>query len=251
MYSQFIVFPNLTQGNCPLGVQLIYNVYGFRAYLQGTVGRNAACFMVSEPTSRRLLARDAALLYGIQTYLKGPIHLWLSCLSFWTYLQATVGQRCSLLIQFLNLSPGDCKPGCSQFIWFPNLPPEDCRCQGNKLFIWLWTYFQGTVRVECSLVLRFLNLPPGNCLPGLFIRFPNLPPGDCRQELKLVFIVPRLFEEKRRDIVFGIPSFRPSVLPSVRPSVLPSFRPPNIVGTLCAQLLLQFYADSFETLQMF
>ena len=57
------------------------------------------------------------------------------------------------------------------------------------------------------------------------------------------FIVPRLFEEKRRDIVFGIPSFRPSVLPS--------FRPPNIVGTLCAQLLLQFYADSFETLQMF
>ena len=48
-------------------------------------------------------------------------------------------------------------------------------------------------------------------------------------------IVPRLFEEKRRDIVFGFPSFRP----------------PNIVGTLCAQLLLQFYAESFETLQMF
>ena len=38
---------------------------------------------------------------------------------------------------------------------------------------------------------------------------------------------------------------------SVLPSVFPSFRPPNIVGTLCAQLLLQFYADSFETLQMF
>ena len=61
--------------------------------------------------------------------------------------------------------------------------------------------------------------------------------------LFLTVFVPRLFEEKRRDIVFGIPSFRPSVLPS--------FRPPNIVGTLCAQLLLQFYADSFETLQMF
>ena len=66
-------------------------------------------------------------------------------------------------------------------------------------------------------------------------------------DLMFTHIVPRLFEEKRRDIVFGIPSFRPSV----RPSVLPSFRPPNIVGTLCAQLLLQFYADSFETLQMF
>ena len=55
------------------------------------------------------------------------------------------------------------------------------------------------------------------------------------------------FFEKRRDIVFGIPSFRPSF----RPSICPSFRPPNVVGTLCAQLLLQFYADSFETLQMF
>ena len=61
--------------------------------------------------------------------------------------------------------------------------------------------------------------------------------------LDINLIVPRLFEEKRRDIVFGFPSFRPSVFPS--------FRPPNIVGTLCAQLLLQFYADFFETLQMF
>ena len=52
-------------------------------------------------------------------------------------------------------------------------------------------------------------------------------------------IVPRLFEEKRRDIVFGLPS------------ILPSFRPPKVLCTLCAQLLLQFYADLFETLQMF
>ena len=52
------------------------------------------------------------------------------------------------------------------------------------------------------------------------------------------FIVPRLFEEKRRDMVFGFPSFRPS------------FRPPIGVCTLCKQLLLQFYSDSFETLQM-
>ena len=42
-----------------------------------------------------------------------------------------------------------------------------------------------------------------------------------------------------------------SVRPSVRPSVLTSFRPPKVLCTLCAQLLLQFYADSFETLQMF
>ena len=66
----------------------------------------------------------------------------------------------------------------------------------------------------------------------------------------MFLIVPRLFEEKRRDIVFGFPSFRPSVRPHVRPSVLPSFRPPIGVCTLCAQFLLQFYYDSFETLQM-
>ena len=47
------------------------------------------------------------------------------------------------------------------------------------------------------------------------------------------------------------PSVRPSVRPSFRPSVFPSFRPPKVLCTLCAQLLLQFYADSFETLQMF
>ena len=65
-----------------------------------------------------------------------------------------------------------------------------------------------------------------------FNRFNNVHVED---EFHVFFNVPRLFEEKRRDIVFGIPSSRP----------------PNIVGTLCAQLLLQFYADSFETLQIF
>ena len=63
--------------------------------------------------------------------------------------------------------------------------------------------------------------------------------------------VPRLFEEKRRDIVFGFPSFRPSFRPSFHLSDLPSFHPPKVLCTLCAQLLLQFYADSFETLQRF
>ena len=38
---------------------------------------------------------------------------------------------------------------------------------------------------------------------------------------------------------------------SVLPSVFPSFRPPKVQFTLCTRLLLQFSADSFETLQMF
>ena len=33
---------------------------------------------------------------------------------------------------------------------------------------------------------------------------------------RCTIVVPRLFEEKRRDTVLGFPSFRPSVCPSVR-----------------------------------
>ena len=44
-------------------------------------------------------------------------------------------------------------------------------------------------------------------------------------------------EEKREDIIFNISSFYISV-------------PTQLVGTLCAQLLLQFYTDSLEILQM-
>ena len=73
---------------------------------------------------------------------------------------------------------------------------------------------------------------------------------------------PRLFEEKRRDIVFGIPSFRPSFRPSLSTDYFLSLFPQVelshfsgfffyqsewIVGILCAHLLLQFYIDSFET----
>ena len=58
------------------------------------------------------------------------------------------------------------------------------------------------------------------------------------KEWKTVF-VPCLFEEKRRDLVFASPSFRLDVRPSFRPHIE--------VDTLWAQLLLQFYTDSFET----
>ena len=53
--------------------------------------------------------------------------------------------------------------------------------------------------------------------------------------LSLKFFFARLTEEKRGDIVFCFPSFCPL----------------QVVGTLFMQLLLQFYLDSFETLQVF
>ena len=60
---------------------------------------------------------------------------------------------------------------------------------------------------------------------------------------------PPPFRRKAEGHSFWL-SVLPSVLPSVRPSFRPSFRPPIGVCTLCAQLLLQFYSNSFETLQM-
>ena len=123
---------------------------------------------------------------------------------------------CSLFIRFLNLPAGNCLPWWNLCIRFPNLPPRDCRkgvqpyCTCSvptsrvqsarahpvlqfskrfsmgllagryRLFIKLRTYFQGTATVECRLIIRFLNLSLGNCLPGwsLFIWFANLPPGE-------------------------------------------------------------------------
>ena len=60
-----------------------------------------------------------------------------------------------------------------------------------------------------------------------------------------VFYCPPPFRRKAEGHSFWL-----SVRPSVHPSFRPSFRPPIGVCTLCAQLLLQFYSDSFETLQM-
>ena len=57
---------------------------------------------------------------------------------------------------------------------------------------------------------------------------------------------PPPFRRKAEGHSFRL-SVLPSVLPSVVPSFRPSFRPPKVLCTLCAQLLLQFYADSFET----
>ena len=145
------------------------------------------------------------------------------------------------------------------FIRFPNLPAGDyllevqpvytvskstCRglsSGGAACLYGFQTYLQGTVCWRCSLlirfpnpaagtvgIIRFLNLPPANCLPAvkhvytvseptcrglstggaaclcgfqtylqgticwrcsLFIRFPNLPAGDYLLEVQLVYTV--------------------------------------------------------------
>ena len=60
-------------------------------------------------------------------------------------------------------------------------------------------------------------------------------------EYSCKLFVPCLLEEKWGDMVFGFPRYTFSVM---RGSEF-------VVGTLWAQLLLQFWTDPFETLQVF
>ena len=62
------------------------------------------------------------------------------------------------------------------------------------------------------------------------------------QDLCISLLSPRLFEENVVHIVFDFPSFHPCFRPSVSL---------HVVATLCMQLFLQFYSNSFETLQVF
>ena len=135
-------------------------------------------YKVSEPTCRQL--SGGAFVY-----------------SFRTYLQRTVRRKCSLILLVLNLHPEDSLLGCILFYSFQTLLHGTVSGGGGgvyRLFIKLRTYLQGTARVWCNLFIRFLDLPPGNCLPGwsLFIRFQSLPPGDYRQGVQLVLLVPNL-----------------------------------------------------------
>ena len=56
---------------------------------------------------------------------------------------------------------------------------------------------------------------------------------DVSELLLNYVVITHILKERQRDIVFDIPSFCPS-------------NPTKVVGTLCAQLLPKFYADSFE-----
>ena len=120
--------------------------YGFRTYLQGTVGRECSlnvfvpnlppgdCWqrvhpecICSEPTSRGLFAGGASCFT-----VSKPSSWGLSVRGYRlfkrirTYFQGTVKNGCSLFIRFLNLPLGIYLPGWSLFIWFLNLPPGDC-----------------------------------------------------------------------------------------------------------------------------
>ena len=158
-------------------------LYGFQAYLQGTVDWGCSLFIqfpnlpqgdcqlwfslfntVSKRICRWLSVRDAACFYCFWTFLQEvqPVYTVLETTSrdlftcgaaylysFQTFLQGTVRQRCSLVIQFLNLPPGTVRIHNTNFIYSrkSNLPP------GN--FPW------------CSQCMWFPNLPSGDCRLGV------------------------------------------------------------------------------------
>ena len=81
----FIRFAYLLSGDCLPGVQAVN--------------------MVSKTTARGLSARDAACLYGFDTYLQGTV-----------------------------------SKGCSLFIWFPSPPSRRLTVRGAACFYILQTY---------------------------------------------------------------------------------------------------------------
>ena len=87
----------------------------------------------------------------------------------------------------------------------------------------------------CDNIVSNLRCKKSCCIMGIGCDFcvQALPSARCYLSNTDLF-VPRLFGEKRGDIVFGIPSFN-----------LP------VVGSLSMDIFLQLYSNSFETLQVF
>ena len=122
--SLFIRFRSLPPGDCGPGVKSV--LWYLNLLLGDCLPGLQPVFTVSEPLSRVLLVRGAAYLYDFRTYLPEMLPV----LRFQIYLQGSVGQGCSLFIQFQNLPLGACRP----------------RLQGNGF----QTYLKGTVGQECS-----------------------------------------------------------------------------------------------------
>ena len=201
--SLFMQFLNLPPGDCRPGVQSVYAVSkpasrglstrgaaclcGFLTYLQGTVHQGCSLFMrilnlppgdsppgvqsvyvVSKPASRGLSVSCAARLCVFWTNSSGLSARGAAYLSgYWTYLQGTVRQGCSLFMRFLNLPPGDCRPGLQSVYVVSKPTSRGLSARGAARLCGFWTYLQGTVRQGCSLFMQFLNLPPVDCPPGV------------------------------------------------------------------------------------
>ena len=81
------------------------------------------------------------------------------------------------------------------------------------------------------------------CMPSAYLQW-RFHSGE-RVVARGPLVVPRLFEEKWRDTVFGFPwGVARDAWRVVRGSEF-------LVGTLSPQLLPQFLSDPFETLQMY
>ena len=156
-------------------MQLVYNVS--EPTCSDCLLKVQLVYTVSKPTCRGLSAGGAVCLYGFQTYLQGTVGYRCSRLyGFQTYLQGTVCWRCSLFIRFPNFPAGDCLLEV-QFVYTVSEPT--CRglsAVGAACLYVFQTYLHGTVGWSCSLFLWFPNLPPGDCWPWVLPVYTALEP---------------------------------------------------------------------------
>ena len=102
------------------------------------------------------------------------------------------------------------------------------RCYDHALKICMW--FGYNPQTNFSYILSHFSFFLTMKVNGLWV-----PHG---RNSSYSFIVPHLFEEKRRDIVFGFPSFLPSFCPSVLPS---PYRSMYLVGATPPAVLFRFF----------
>ena len=85
----------------------------------------------------------------------------------WNLPPGTVGQGCSLYMQYQNLPPWDCRLGL-QPVYAVSLPTsKGLLGRGTVCLCGVYTYLPGTVGQGCSLFMWCLYLPLRDCWPGV------------------------------------------------------------------------------------
>ena len=163
-YRQFMQFPNLPTGNCPLGCSFFYTVSKPISRELSTGG--AAFYMVSKPSSRELSDGVAACLW---------------------FPNLSAGHCRSEVQPVFTISdlPGDCWPGARPF--YMGSEPTSGACpvvvqpvnkfseptykvlstRGAAYLYSFWTYVQGTVRKSAANVCVFKPTSRGLSARGI------------------------------------------------------------------------------------
>ena len=121
-YILLLWFPNLLPGDYQLGIEAVYKV---KKLLTGDCKSGVqSVYKVSEPTSKEL----SAFLYGFRTYLQGTVgREYRQILLVLKLHPGDCMPWAHSVLQFQNLPPGDCWPGVEAVYKVNNLLSGVCK----------------------------------------------------------------------------------------------------------------------------